>query len=90
MRSVLPILAAVCVLWGATRLPADPGSAADADERAQALAASLNPGYAPWAAPFFTPDETTVGRGLWLQAAGGAVLFVAVAGALRRRATRRR
>ncbi len=58
----------------------------DADERAQALATTLAPGYEPWVAPVLTPDDAQEALLFRLQTATGLLLFAAVVVVAGRRA----
>lgn len=89
MRDLARLLLAAAIVWGTVRFTAD-GTAprGDSDERAHALAQSLRPGYVPWAAPIFQPDDSTESRLFHLQSAAGAALFAGIVVIARRRRQR--
>lgn len=89
MRSVAATVLAGAVLWGTAHLTSGTRAVTgDADERAHALAQTLRPGYTPWAAPIFTPDDHTESTLFRAQTIAGGVLFLAVLAAARPRRSR--
>jgi len=74
-RSVGLVACAALILAAIALNTSETGVTGDADERAQALATALAPGYVPWARPVLEPDKTQETVFFRLQTVTGMVLF---------------